>query len=160
MTVKKTQFAPHSDRTIYQCIECNFNTHNKKDYNKHLLTAKHTKNEMVQKSLKSPIQIDTPQYICNHCEKKYSDRTGLWRHKKKCTYSNENTVVAISNNHISTSIVDKKEDMSDMKELIIALMTQNQDMQSPAYVKVIIYSNYVLYLEEYERMQWYFSISV
>ena len=123
-----TKIVENKHHISYSCNICDYNTLYKRDYNKHLLTAKHTKNEMVQKSLKSPIQIDTPQYICNHCEKKYSDRTGLWRHKKKCTYSNENTVVAVSNNHISTSIVDKKEDMSDMKELIIALMTQNQEM--------------------------------
>ena len=49
--------------------------------------------------------------------------------KKHALITTENTVFAINNDQTATSIVEKKEDMSDMKELIIALMTQNQDMQ-------------------------------
>ena len=113
----------------YNCETCDYNTSYKRDYNKHLSTKKHISNELSQKSPDSPIQLVTPQYICNHCEKKYIDRTGLWRHKKNCTYNNESNDNANNNAQTSTSPVYEKEEMSVMKELITALMTQNETMQ-------------------------------
>ena len=53
--------------------------------------------------------------------------------KKTCTYKHENNVITINNDQHITSIVDKKEDMPDMKELIITLMTQNQSMQKQIF---------------------------
>ena len=65
---------------IYSCEICDFNTYKKNDYNKHLLTLKHVKsttnNENHAKKLHN--------YWCEACEKQFNDRTGLWRHKKKC----------------------------------------------------------------------------
>jgi hypothetical protein len=112
----------------YTCIICDFKCSKQSNYNTHLLTRKH----QLQSHIK-PIETSMKQFKCQKCEYQCNSRTSLWRHKKICTYTNENTVITISNDQPTTTIVDKKEDMPDMKELIIALMTQNQDMQKQMF---------------------------
>ena len=113
--------------TIYVCEKCDLNTYNKRDYNKHLLTSKHQKRH---NELQNDYNLSTlpKNYKCS-CGKVYKYRQGLYKHRQLCSYLHENTILTIGNDQTTTSNVDKKEDMPDMKELIIALMTQNQDMQ-------------------------------
>jgi hypothetical protein len=94
----------------FYCTICQYGTCNKKDYNKHLSTVKHvqkTKSTIVNN--KSP-QIPTP-FICD-CGRQYKERTGLWRHKKKCEENNEND----------------KESLN--KELIMMLIKENSDLKN------------------------------
>ena len=64
----------------FTCDICDFLTCNKKDYTRHLLTLKHKK-----KTIGGQVDntINTEKYICE-CEKEYSCRQGLWKHKKVC----------------------------------------------------------------------------
>ena len=70
----------------YKCEKCDFITHKKTDYNRHMTTRKHitsnTNNtetdEMRQKT-----------YGCKTCDKTFMDRSGLWRHRKKCCKNNQ-----------------------------------------------------------------------
>jgi hypothetical protein len=124
MTNQTTNIKSQKTPKKFTCIVCDYTSYKRSDYDKHLSTRKHVIRTSDNFSSQNSQQ---KKYDCV-CGKIFKHASSLWNHKKKCTYSNENTVVAISNNHISTSIVDKKEDMSDMKELIIALMTQNQEM--------------------------------
>ena len=110
---------------IWKCETCDYNTCRYSQYTRHLLTRKHT---ILTKQNKLGTSSELKTYNCM-CGKKYKHASSLCEHKKTCTYTNENTVITLSNDQTATSIVEKKEDMSDMKELIIALMTQNQDMQ-------------------------------
>jgi len=71
----------------FYCHCCNIKTDNKKDYDKHLLTAKHKKHTDVNKLLTEIPQISQNkdiQYICENCNKEYKSRVGLWKHKSKC----------------------------------------------------------------------------
>ena len=116
---------------IYECKKCLFTCSKQSNYNTHLLTTKHRRKLQETKGNNGNTNNATivNTYICSNCNKTYATKSGLWKHEKKCVYKHENTVVAINNDNHATSNVDKKEDMPDMKELIIALMTQNQDMQ-------------------------------
>lgn len=60
------------------CESCDYICDNKKDYMKHLTTAKH-KNETNETDL-SPLG----KLKCSHCSTLFNSRTTLWRHKKKC----------------------------------------------------------------------------
>ena len=124
----------------YKCALCEYYTKSKKDYNKHINTIKHMNrdkcNNMTQNvtNVKHDLSHNITLHSCSCCNSTFANRTTLWRHKKSCTYTTENTVVAISNDQHTTSIVEKKEDdVPDMKELIIALMTQNQNMQKQIF---------------------------
>jgi hypothetical protein len=86
------------NRKIFECTTCDYKTCNKFDYTKHVDTIKHknailaTKNRdlatessdfATQQSLK--VSKQKPRiYSCCNCDKVYVDKTGLWRHKKKC----------------------------------------------------------------------------
>ena len=122
---------------IYECILCDYTTCRLSQYNRHKLSSKHnnylndSKNDSND-STNGSNYSSSNKYTCI-CGKKYKYDSGFYRHKKTCTYTNENTVITISNDQPTTYIVEKKEDMPDMKELIIALMTQNQDMQKQMF---------------------------
>ena len=76
-------------RKEFLCIYCDYNTCDKKDYNKHINTAKHKNNINVDKVLtnieEKSANLNTYIYeiVCN-CGKKYKSRQGLYAHKKKC----------------------------------------------------------------------------
>jgi len=71
----------------FLCVYCGIKTNNKKDFNNHLLTAKHQKREFVNKSLTqiSPKHENIEHSnVCIKCGKTYSSRAGLWKHKQQC----------------------------------------------------------------------------
>ena len=66
----------------YSCDLCKYNTVSKKDYNKHLRTAKHNKiTNDDNKSLE--ILNNHKSYLCK-CGKMYKFRQGLYKHKQTC----------------------------------------------------------------------------
>ena len=67
----------------YACEACDYSTCNKKDYNKHLLTDKHKKHDMSTDFNNKSQEI--PNHSVCECGKIYKERSGLWRHKQKCT---------------------------------------------------------------------------
>ena len=60
------------------CEECNYMTHDKSNYNKHFKTNKHLN------KLKGALTDENKIYKCKGCNKKFNNRTSLWRHNKKC----------------------------------------------------------------------------
>lgn len=71
---------PQKNPPKYICKLCDYYTSSSKDYKKHLLTLKH------QIATKSTEKIPKNAELFCECGKKYKDRSGLWRHKKKCSY--------------------------------------------------------------------------
>jgi len=56
----------------YSCSICQFNTVRKSNYNRHLLSLTHKKEQEKQATQ------------CAHCGKKYETRAGLWKHSQQC----------------------------------------------------------------------------
>ena len=72
----------------YCCIYCDFNTCKITDYKRHLDTKKHIGNTMATSGNEN---LEKVLHKCENCNKTYNDRTGLWKHKKKCiNYNNSN----------------------------------------------------------------------
>ena len=94
---------------IYNCDFCYFNTCKKTDYNRHILTQKHLGNILATNDgVKNETYDSTKQYYkCSCCNKIYSDRSGLWKHQKKCNFSGENTKTAEEN--ITLTMEEKEE---------------------------------------------------
>jgi len=111
--------------TIYSCDYCHYTTSNKKDYNKHIVTQKHINNTSATLSN----NLATEQILhCEICNKRYKDRTGLWRHKKVCLPSNKtdpDTKRIKSNTSDDAHIVNNTINGLDKDELIIQLLKQN-----------------------------------
>ena len=91
----------------YFCAVCDFNTCNKKDFNRHNLTDKHllltNPNEKTQKN---------PLFTCN-CGKSYKHSSSLCLHKKKCDV---------------TTITDSNAESFDKDQLILMLIKQNAEL--------------------------------
>ena len=66
---------------FFECLNCDYFTSRKSNYDKHLTTSKHNLltnvNTNATKSSKN-------EFNCLKCNKKYKSRVGLWKHKNKC----------------------------------------------------------------------------
>jgi hypothetical protein len=111
MTTKNPQKIPK-----YVCEFCEYITSNKKDYNKHLLTAKHSKT--TNNNGKVP-KIPLPYFECPICASVFNDRAGLWRHKKKCKQEPD----------ILLHDANQCQDVSVLTNLVIDLVKSNGELQ-------------------------------
>ena len=131
-------------RNYYFCINCNYKTYDKKDFNKHLYTAKHKNNECIDNSFtnlekKSEKSENNNIYFCE-CGKIYKSRQGIYLHKKKCVFieiketNNDisNTQLTISNDTIIQILNDNKE----LKNIIF--QQQNQLMKQQEQISELI----------------------
>lgn len=99
------------------CTYCDYETCKKSDFNKHLLTAKHKKNEngnIGNKKVAKVANFDVLQDIsCNFCNKFFTSRSGLYKHKIKCKKNKE----LLENETILSG------------ELVIRLLNDNKEMR-------------------------------
>ena len=106
-------FVPNKSN-CYNCLKCEYITHNKKDYNKHIQTRKHLiLTENLQKIPKNPI------YNCE-CGKKYKHRQSLHNHKKVCI---QPTILEEEN-----IIIEEKDESKDA--LIQYLISENKEFKN------------------------------
>jgi hypothetical protein len=142
----RTELSPKTS-IIYSCTNCNFDTRNKKDFNRHLTTAKHKKLDVL-----NGVEPDSPQPIaCAICQKEYVSRSGMWYHQKKCkgpvpestdppqttlpkpettdtpqtTFPKPEEMMAM----MFEFMRDKLPDKSDQSQLILELVKQNSEFK-------------------------------
>jgi hypothetical protein len=112
----------------FECVNCEYITCNKKDFNKHLMTRKHiirtklplndNKNNFEKHSdILLEITDDNAfkKYICNGCKKSYSHHSGLSRHNKLCKIKNIN----------NTDVIN----ILEQPNMVIELIKQNQEFK-------------------------------
>jgi hypothetical protein len=105
----------------YCCINCDYNTCNKKDYQKHLLTLKHKNHDNTYQNL--PFGENCPKYpkfSCD-CGNNYKHKQSLYNHKKKCNLLKNQEINTETNNIVSN--------LSITPELIMELIKDNKDMK-------------------------------
>jgi hypothetical protein len=120
---------------IYNCVQCNFNTSNKKDFNRHLTTAKHIK--LANSNDFEPFLPKKPQtIICSVCQKEYVSKSGLWYHMKKCNNNVVNEELPQTppkSDDMMTMFMEfvreKSQDKSDQNSLILELVKQNTEFK-------------------------------
>jgi hypothetical protein len=113
-----TKISPKSPEKYY-CIYCFINCSRNSEWLRHIDTKKHKSNKKCENSIILATNV-TPN-ICE-CGKKYKDRTGLWRHKKKCNVIN---ITANKENNIETI----QETNVISPELILNIIQQNQEFK-------------------------------
>ncbi len=84
--------------------------HKLSDWNRHLLTKKHKINEAGGKSHIT--------FTCE-CGNMYKERTGLWRHKKKCITKNDDTKNDDTKNDDTKNDDTKNDDTKNDKKIEI-----------------------------------------
>ena len=103
----------------FYCESCDYRCSKKYNWEKHLLTSKHFEATNINGKVAfcGKKVHESIFFVCEHCDKPYKDRSGLWRHKKTCTFSDQN---------IKTQ--DDKINGIDKDDLIIMLLKQNADL--------------------------------
>ena len=120
----------------YFCEKCCFDTNNKKDFDRHLLTLKH----LSQTERKHEGNIEKPIFIhsikCPNCLKEYKNRSSLWKHKKLCMneespIENKEFVIEPINKPTTEFTPDLfMEVLRQSKELQNVLIEQNEKLQT------------------------------
>jgi hypothetical protein len=107
---------PQKSPKFFNCDDCHYITCNKKDYSKHILTDKHKNRQKSTDFNKKSPKIPRP-HICN-CGKIYKERTGLWRHQKKCdvnnTFNGSSSETNISDKEIINLLLEQTKQMMDV----------------------------------------------
>jgi hypothetical protein len=109
------------------CEKCDFNTCNKKDYSRHLLTAKHKNTYKLLPNTYAENAENTPnQFVCE-CGINYKHRQSLYNHKKKCGgFSGENEKKEEIQLEVITNLF--KEQLKENKELKEMIIEQNKKL--------------------------------
>jgi hypothetical protein len=107
----------------FVCEYCDYSTSYKHNYDKHLSTPKHQKNTFCQqsatfstKSMEKVWKSMENNFECKVCNKFYKDRSGLWRHNKKCYPIIQET---LSNKELMTTLIEQN----------MSLIMQNQEFK-------------------------------
>ena len=104
----------------HSCEKCNYYTSSKKDFNKHILTAKH---KMITNGNEKSQKNSNP-HMCE-CGKKYNFASGLSRHKQKCQHIvlKEETEEPENSSQLTT-----EESNIDYKAMFIEVMKKNNEL--------------------------------
>jgi hypothetical protein len=81
--------------TKFYCEKCDYGTSRKSSFDNHVLSAKHKKyaNGNVLDTFGNNImqELCNTKFTCSNCNKEFKNRSGLWKHKKKCIEENSET---------------------------------------------------------------------
>ena len=112
----------------YTCELCDYNTSRYSQYSRHLLTMRHARHNL-ETYLVPLVPHDTIVLKCVFCNKIYKQRSGLWKHNKKCTGEEKNldrpSIASTNDVEINTIINDNK----DFKKLLLEIVKSNTDLQ-------------------------------
>ena len=120
-------FSGKNEQSKYHCKLCDYVCSKKYNWERHLTTSKHIKstNCNTPSTLsEQKEQNEQSKYICDNCGKHYTERTGLWRHKKKCNNS-ENKISIQTQDEQQQLIQYLMKENSEFKQLMIE---QNKTM--------------------------------
>ena len=113
---------------FFECKKCDYKCSTKFLWNQHCSTRKHNRQHLA-----TPPSSDTEKNVCEFCGKAYKQRSGLWRHLKKCGEKTEAQTTIIcektasmtgSDNLQLTNVKDEdavneiKKENADLKELM------------------------------------------
>jgi hypothetical protein len=117
MTTISNEIMPIECSRFY-CKLCDYRTCKKSSFNNHNKSVKHKNNELTtsDNQLMPKLCLST-KYLCPNCDKKFNDRSGLWRHNKKCI-------------PISFNTDEKIEQKTDKDDLIMILIKENSEFKT------------------------------
>jgi hypothetical protein len=109
----------------YVCIHCDYKCCKKYNWDKHITTRKHIK-ATIGNNLATEKWQKWQIIQCENCGKEYNDRTGLWRHKKKCNQQQQKDNDEPSDKQLIMMLIkensDLRKEQTDIKELILEIV--------------------------------------
>jgi len=119
----------------YSCKLCDYTTSRSSQYSRHLLTMKHKRIQMETERGSSETHTDI-KLQCTFCHKIYKQRSGLWKHNRKC-FSDTNEQKIHDDNSKPTIDTENKDNVIDFlikenlefKNIILDVVKTNSDLQ-------------------------------
>ena len=120
-----------NEHHLYYCENCHYSCSKKFNWERHIITSKHQNatnsnkiaTEKEQKGQNEPKDL---KLSCDKCNKEFKDRTGLWRHKKKCDMDNLQHSIKHSTQNINKCA--NLNDITNLTTLICELVKSNTDI--------------------------------
>ena len=112
------EFTPKNAEKFY-CKCCDFKCSKQCDWNRHILTRKHIKNDT---SMTNEDEKIATGHCCDNCGNEYKHRQGLWAHSKKCQKAPKNAEPVKNNMQLQLTT-----DMSS--NIIMELLKQNHEFK-------------------------------
>lgn len=115
----------------FYCEKCDYKCSKKTLWNQHLTTQKHNRQHL---ETCGNIKYANKNNQCENCGKFYLDRSGLWKHKKRCLPTKKQTIeianLETENNNLKDLIKEMMhgytKDIEIKKEMMGQLKEQNQ----------------------------------
>jgi len=98
---------------LFYCKKCDYGTSRKSSYHKHCESNKHKKVDLETFGNILDAKSCVKTFTCDNCEKNFKNRSGLWKHNKKCT----------------DMIIDGI-NIKDKDALVLHLLKQNGELQN------------------------------
>ena len=112
-----TKITPKNADKFY-CKKCDFKCCKQSDWTRHISTRKH---KMITEGNEKTPKNAVYMFRCN-CGKEYKHKSGLSRHKLKCSF----TDIKVNEYH---SEIKEDNDNVNYKEMFLHMMKQNQELQ-------------------------------
>ena len=110
------------DNEKFECGLCNYKSNKISEWKRHILTAKHKKNA---DEYAAATKTQHKKLYCETCNKEYMNRTGLWRHKKKCLTKNSDD----DKNRAKSPEKSPESNFSSENEIIKMLIQENVEIK-------------------------------
>ena len=99
---------------FFHCELCDYKCSKRGDFNRHILTNKHIRLTETNKNASKNITQTQSENICD-CGKIYKHKSSLCKHKKTCSFYNDNTIINNKNT---------------LENLVIQLMSENNEIKN------------------------------
>lgn len=98
---------------FFECKKCDYKCSTRFLWNQHCSTRKHNRQHLA-----TPPSSDTEKNVCEFCGKAYKQRSGLWRHRKKCEafIKGENEPSGESSASVEGNKTNEKLQLTNLKE--------------------------------------------
>jgi len=106
----------------FYCNYCQYGTSKKSSIDNHFLSAKHQKHTKGTGGNQNMPKLCSQNYSCDKCNKIFKNRSGLWKHNKKCKTVEDNN---FKNTNETTD-----------KDLVMLLIKENNELKN-MMIKVI-----------------------
>lgn len=120
MHIKQQKYAKNMHNK-FSCVVCDYQCSRKYLWEQHIMTAKHKK--ATQSTNEQPENMQAKdKFICNACNREYKQRSGLWRHKKKCVIVEDNANIAVIVSELMSHMKIQAEQLRDQHKIINELI--------------------------------------
>jgi hypothetical protein len=123
--------------TKYFCEKCDYKCNKKYNWDKHLITAKHIKEtKEIEMEIKSGEKWQTD--ITCECGKSYKNKSGLWKHQKKCKAPEEKCKITEENIILVTEEKEETNEENSQKNMDILINLFQEQLKENKELKELI----------------------